>query len=86
MAGNEDVLERDELNTSIEIDTNKLVLNEAGNALGFEKSSGFEEMTNFAVKVAGYVGDGKGTVVGYILNINPAVVDPLHTNTEDVAK
>ena len=54
--------------------------------MGFEKSSGFEEMTNFAVRVAGYVGDGKGTVVGYILNINPAVVDPLHTNIEDVAE
>ena len=85
MAGNEDVLECDELNTSIENDPNKLVLNEAGNALGFQKLSGFDEMTNFAVKVA-YVRDSKSTVVGYILNINPAVVDPLHTNTEDVAK
>jgi hypothetical protein len=80
------VLERDELNNSIEIDPNKLTLNEAGTALGFEKPSGFEEMTNFGVEVAGYVGDGKGTVVGYILKINPAVVDPQHTNTEDVAK
>lgn len=56
MAGHRDVaLECDELNTSIEIDPSKLILNEAG----------FEEMTNFAVEVAGYVGDGKGTVVGY---------------------
>ncbi len=46
MAGHRDVvLERDELNTSVEIDPNKLTLNEAGNALGFEKSGGFEEMT-----------------------------------------
>ena len=85
MAGHGEVtLERDENVT--EIDPNKLIRNDAGNALGFEKSGGYEEMTNFAVDVAGYVGDGKGTVVGYILNINPAVVDPQHTSSEDVSK
>lgn len=58
-----------------EIDPNKLILK--GGVLGFEKASGFEQVTNFDIQVAGYVGDGVGNVVGYILRVLMAVVDPL---------
>lgn len=44
-----------------EIDPNKLI--RKNNVLGFEKPSGFEEMTNFDVCVFGYVADG-GLIIG----------------------
>ena len=64
---------------STAVDPNKLYLNRDGNALGFERDHGVEEVTNFSVEVAGYVEDGQGHVIGYILQIILAVVDPLDT-------
>ena len=58
---------------TVEVDSSKLVRKEG--VLGFEKSSGFECMTNFDVSVEGYVGDG-GHVIGYFLSIEIAVSDP----------
>lgn len=63
--------------SSVEVDPNKLTVNSEGNALGFEKLGGFEEVTNFSLEVSGYVGDGRGNVIGYILSVVLAVVDPL---------
>ena len=43
-------------------------------------------MTNFAIDVNGYVGDGKETVIGYILNIKPAIFDLQLATAVEVAK
>ena len=59
------------------VDPNRLTLNDAGKALGFEKPGGFEEVTNFSLSVSGYVGDGHGNMTGYILGISLAIIDPL---------
>ncbi len=59
------------------VDPNRLTLNDAGKALGFEKPGGFEEVTNFSLSVSGYVGDGRGNMTGYILGISLAIIDPL---------
>lgn len=60
-----------------EIDPNKLI--RKNDVLGFEKPSGFEEVTNFDVSVFGYVADG-GLIIGHILEIKIAVTDPLQEN------
>ena len=60
-----------------EIEPNKLIVK--NNDLGFEKISGFEQVTNFNSEVCGYVGDGEGNVVGYIVRVILAVQDPLQT-------
>lgn len=75
-----------DLSDQMQVDPNKLVLNSEGNALGFEKVGGFEEVTNFSLKVGGYVGDGCGNVIGYVLDIILAVVDPLDLRAENVSK
>ncbi|KXJ13907.1 hypothetical protein AC249_AIPGENE12660 [Exaiptasia diaphana] len=50
---------------------------------GFERTSGFEAVTNFCVAVDGYVGDG-GDVLGYVLMLDLAVTDPIRdSNTSD---
>ena len=50
-----------------EADPNRLV--ERDFSLGYEKSSGFEAVTNFKISVAGYVSEeDHGLPVGYILN------------------
>ena len=50
-----------------EVDPNRLV--ERDFCLGYEKSSGFETVTNFKISVAGYVSeDDRGLPVGFILN------------------
>jgi hypothetical protein len=72
MATNEMV---DDVSDVEEIDPNKLVSKDG--ALGFEKGSGFEQVTNFNVEIDGYVGDGEGNVIGYIIRVVLAVVDPL---------
>ena len=69
-----DTIESGERNGAKEVDPNKLI--QSGNVLGFERPSGFEAVTNFSVEVCGYVGDG-GNVLGYVLRLNLAVVDPL---------
>ena len=71
---------------ALEVDPNKLIQNRQGNALGFEKAAGFEEVTNFSLKVVGYVGDGRGHVTGYILEILLAVLDPLDTGNVNMSK
>ena len=49
-----------------EVDPNRLV--ERDFSLGYEKSSGFEAVTNFKISVAGYVSEeDHGLPVGYIL-------------------
>ena len=58
---------------TVEVDSSKLVKKDG--VLGFEKSSGFEGMTNFDISVEGYVGEG-GHVIGYFLSIHTAVLDP----------
>ena len=51
-----------------EVDPNRLVEKEG--CLGFEKSSGFEAVTNFIVTVGGYVvDDGEDVPMGYILMV-----------------
>ena len=51
-----------------EVDPNRLVEKEG--CLGFEKSSGFEAVTNFTVTVGGYVvDDGEDVPMGYILKV-----------------
>ena len=40
-------------------------------------------MTNFSLCVSGYDRDGHGTVTGYILGINLAVVDRLNASSEN---
>jgi hypothetical protein len=72
MATNEMV---DDVSDVEEIDPNKLVSKDG--VLGFEKGSGFEQVTNFNVEIDGYVGDGEGNVIGYIIRVVLAVVDPL---------
>ena len=50
-----------------EVDPNRLV--ERDFSLGYEKSSGFEAVTNFKISVAGYVSEeDHGLPVGFILN------------------
>ena len=68
---------------AVQVDPNRLTLNAAGKALGFEKPGGFEEVTNFSLSVSGYVGDGHGNVTGYILGIDLAVIDPLNPSSEN---
>ena len=63
---------------SVEVDSSRLVRKDG--VLGFEKSSGFEAMTNFDISVDGYVGDG-GHVIGYFLSIETAVTDPQADDT-----
>lgn len=58
----------------LEVDPNQLVRKDG--ILGFERGSRFEEVTNFDIEVAGYVGD-HGHVIGYILLVVIAVTDPL---------
>ena len=60
-----------------DIDPNKLI--KKNNVLGFEKPSGFEEVTNFDVRVCGYVADG-GLIMGHILEVKLAITDPLQDN------
>ena len=55
-----------------EVDPNRLVEKEG--CLGFEKSSGFEAVTNFIVTVGGYVlDDGEDVPMGYILKVEMEV-------------
>ena len=63
-----------------EIDPNKLIVK--NEVLGFEKPSGFEQVTNFNFEVCGYVGDGEGNVVGYIVRVLLAVQDPLQVKNK----
>lgn len=52
-----------------EVDPNRLV--EKDFCLGYEKSSGFEAVTNFKISVGGFVPDSEESVqcpIGYILN------------------
>ena len=58
---------------AVEVDANKLI--RKNGVLGFEKSSGFEDVTNFDIAVEGYVGDG-GHVIGYFLSLEISVRDP----------
>lgn len=58
---------------AVEVDANKLI--RKNGVLGFEKSSGFEDVTNFDIAVEGYVGDG-GHVIGYFLSLEINVRDP----------
>ena len=52
-----DAKKDDQANThAVEVDANKLI--RKNGVLGFEKSSGFEDVTNFDIAVEGYVGDG----------------------------
>lgn len=60
-----------------EIDPNKLI--KKNDVLGFEKLTGFEEVTNFNVSMYGYVVDG-GLIMGHILAIKIAITDPLQDN------
>ena len=62
-----------------EIDPNKLI--KKNNVLGFEKPSGFEEVTNFDISVCGYVADD-GLIMGHILEIKIAITDPLQENVD----
>lgn len=59
-----------------EVDPNQLIPKDG--VLGFERGSGFEQVTNFTVEVGGYVGDGEGQVIGYILHLLMAMTDPLY--------
>ena len=61
-----------------EVDPNKLI--DKDGVLGYERGSGFEQVTNFKFVVDGYVGDGDGHVMGYILRVVLAVRDPLQSN------
>ena len=61
-----------------EIDPNRLIARNG--VLGYERGSGFEQITNFDLTVDGYVGDGQGHVIGYIIRVVFAVLDPLTTN------
>lgn len=64
----------DQANThAVEVDANRLI--RKNGVLGFEKSSGFEDVTNFDIAVEGYVGDG-GHVIGYFLSLEINVRDP----------
>ena len=64
-----DAKKDDQANThAVEVDANKLI--RKNGVLGFEKSSGFEDVTNFDIAVEGYVGDG-GHVIGYFLLLMP---------------
>ena len=56
-----DALEADK---PAQVDPNRLYMNRQGNTLGFHRAHGFEEVTNFSVEVAGYVGDGLGMSSG----------------------
>ena len=58
-----------------EIDPTKLVISSSG-ILGFQRVSGFDEVTNFNLEVCGYVGDGDGHVIGYMITVIIAVTDP----------
>ncbi|XP_028409953.1 uncharacterized protein LOC114532610 [Dendronephthya gigantea] len=64
-----------------EVDPNKLI--SKNGVLGYERTNGFEEITNFDVKVDGYVGDGEGSVIGYIIRIILAVRDPFISADND---
>ena len=69
-----DAKKDDQANThAVEVDANKLI--RKNGVLGFEKSSGFEDVTNFDIAVEGYVGDG-GHVIGYFLLLEIKVRDP----------
>lgn len=57
-----------------EVDPYKLV--RKNGVLGFERAKDFEEVTNFDIEVCGYVGFG-GHVLGYVLQLLIAVIDPL---------
>jgi len=63
---------------TVEVNSSRLVRKDG--VLGFEKSSGFEGMTNFDISVECYVGDG-GHVIGYFLSIDIAVSDPQADDT-----
>ena len=64
----------DEANShAVEVDSNKLI--RKNGVLGFEKSSGFEDVTNFDIAVESYVGDG-GHIIGYFLSLEINVRDP----------
>ena len=64
-----------------EVDPNRLI--ERDGCLGFEKSSGFETVTNFIVSVGGYVVDVTDDVpMGYILMVEMEAFgeQPAHNN------
>ena len=66
-----------------EVDPNRLI--ERDGCLGFEKSSGFETVTNFIVSVGGYVVDSDVTddvPMGYILMVEMEAFgeQPAHNN------
>ena len=64
--------------TCEEIDPNRLISKDG--VLGYERQGGFEQITNFDLNIDGYVGDGEGSVIGYIIRIVFAVKDPLAAN------
>lgn len=61
-----------------EIDPNKVI--SKNGVLEFQRGSGFKQITNFHLHVDGYVGDGEGSVISYIIHIVFAVKDPLSAN------
>lgn len=63
------------------VDPNRLIKRDG--CLGFEKSSGFETVTNFIVSVGGYVVDATDDVpMGYILMVEMEAFgeQPAHNN------
>ena len=62
-----------------EVDPNKLIAKDG--VLGFEHATGFEQVTNLSIEVGGYVGNGEGHVIGYILQVVMAVMDPFHNES-----
>ena len=64
----------DQANThAVEVDASKLI--RKNGVLGFEKSSGFKDVTSFHIAVEGYVGNG-GHVIGYFLSLEINVRKP----------
>ena len=63
---------------TVEVDSSALVRKDG--VLGFEKSSGFEGMTNCDISVESYVGSG-GHIISYFLSIAIAVSDPQADDT-----
>lgn len=52
--------------------------------VGYEKPDGFQEMTNFKIKIMGYVADSRGKVIFYLAKVQLDIIN--NNMTEDSRK